>query len=400
MTLSKREKVLAVCVGFVAVFFGGRVLWGVVAGPILDRRDLRTRMEQQIAEKDEALQKAKAAEAKMADWRKTRSLPGNVLEAQSQYYNWLLSLAEKPGLKLSPSKKVDAKTVASAKGKAALSYNALTFNLQGQVSLSNLIEFLYKFYCVGYLHQVRKLNIQPVAKSTDLSVTLTIEALWLPGADRKDKLDPPKRPLTVELAAYTKDIVDRKPFSPPEKPPIIDTGPKVVETRPPPFDITKFTQVTGIVVGRDGQPEVMIKAHTLGKEFRLHQGDPLIVGQFKATIGQVGNRDVEILIAGRIDPVRIPLGGTITKNDELTKPSAEAAPAPTETKGRPPGPPFSAGKAGEPGAKTPQGPTFSKEDFEKMRAGRNRGGKKGGRGGFGPGGFSPDGGDTKRKRGE
>jgi hypothetical protein len=398
MTLSKREKVLAVCVGFVAVFFGGRVLWGVVAGPILDRRDILSGIEKQIDEKDELLQEAKAAEARMADWRKTRSLPGNVLEAQSQYWNWLLGLAKEnfPGLKLEMAKKVDAKAAASAKGKA-VSYNALTYNLKGQGSLSNLIQFLYKFYSVGYLHQVRTLNINPVPKSTDLTVTMQVEALSLPGAEAKEKLDLPKRPLAVELAAYTKDIVDRKPFSPPERP---KPPPPPGDDNPPPprpaFDITKFTQVTGIVVGRDGQPEVMIKAHTLGKEFRLHQGDPLIVGQFKATIGQVGDRDVEILIAGRTDPVRIPLGGTITKNDEFTKPSAEPAPPPTETKGRPP---VSTGKAGEPGAKTAEGPTYSKDFVEKVRAGKGRG-KKGGRGGFGPGGSSPEGGDTKRKRGE
>ena len=215
MTLSKREKVLAVCVGFVAVFFGGRVLWGVVAGPILDRRDILTGIEKQIEEKDELLQEAKAAEAKMADWRKTRSLPGNAVEAQSQYYIWLLGLAKEnfPGLTPVVAKKVDAKTAASAKGKA-VSYNALTYNLKGQGSLKQLIEFLYKFYSVGYLHQVRTLSINPVPKSTDLTVTMQVEALSLPGADAKEKLDLPKRRLTVELAAYTKDIVDRKPFAP------------------------------------------------------------------------------------------------------------------------------------------------------------------------------------------
>jgi hypothetical protein len=197
--------------------------------------------------------------------------------------------------------------------------------------LSQLIEFLYKFYSAGYLHQIRSIDIKVVEKSNDLSVVLLVEILSLPDSPRTGELPkvsaPAKKP-EATLEVYRTDIADRNPFSPPPKP--VVAGP-VEPPKPPPeppkaeFDVSKHVVVTGIVIV-DGMPEALVKDRTTDQVYRLHPGDAIAFGTFKGTVGRIGEREVEFLI-GSGDPVRVGLNEPLKKSDNSVSADAKAGPA-------------------------------------------------------------------------
>ncbi len=397
MTLTRREKVLA---GIVGVFFVGAAAyagWSVVANPILDRRTVLAGMEEDLEKKRQDLDSALKARERMADLR-NRSLPRDADVAKSEYQAWLLKLAEKH----LRNHRVDMVTVGgTTRGRATRpTFNRFAFTVKGQASLSKLIALLYEFYSAGYLHQVHNLVLQPIQKSTDLTVTVDVQALSLPDAPVREKLEPikPERPLPVDLATYNKEIADRKPFEPftPEPAVIIKTKepdpPKVV-----PFDPSKYAVITGIV-REDDVPLVFVSCRTTGEKLQLRSGEKFKVGELAGTIGRIGDREVEIVLAGKSEPIRRSVGDSLTKNDQPEQKPAEAVPGSADAKGKPP---VLAGKTAGPGSMGRDGGGPSR-DFPKF------GGKKGGKGrrgfgpgdsgpgNFGPGGPSRDGGDRKR----
>jgi len=398
MTLSKREKVLAGVVGVFFVAGSAYALWGVVASPILNRRTVLTAMEQQLEKKQQDLEAALKAKEKMADLRK-RSLPPDVNVAKSEYQAWLLKLAEKH----LRNHKVDVVTVGGTTGGKATrpTFNRFAFMVKGQASLSKLLALLYEFYSAGYLHQVHSLVLKPIPKSTDLDVTVEVRALSLLDAPARDKLEPikPERPLPVDLAAYDKEIAGRDPFSPyvPPRPPD-PPGPKTPD--PPkvvPFDPSKWAVITGIV-REDDVPLVFVSCRTTGEKLRRRTGEKLEIGTFKGTIGRIGDREVEIQLAGQSEPIRRSVGDSLTKNDQPEQKPAEAVPGSADAKGKPPalaektaGPPSSGRDGGGP----PR--DFSKFTGKKGGKGRRSfGSGDSGPGNSGPGGPSRDGGDRKR----
>jgi len=400
MTLSKREKVLA---GIVGVFFVGAAAyagWSVVGNPILDRGTVLTGMEEQLNKKQQDLEAALKAKERMADLRK-RSLPPDVRVAKGEYQAWLLKLAEKHLRNYS----VDVNTVGgTTRGKAtAPTFNRFAFTVKGRASLGNLIALLYDFYSAGYLHQVHSLGLKPIQKSPDLDVTVEIQALSLLDAPARDKLEPikPDRPLPVDLAAYDKEIAGRKPFSPYEPPlPPEPKKPVVVEKKPEPFDPSKYAVITGIV-REDDVPLVFVSCRTTGEKLRLRSGEKFKVGDLAGTIGRIGDREVEIVLAGKSEPILRSVGDSLTKNDQPEQKPPEAGPGSADTKGKPPalagktaGPPSSGRDGGGP-----------PRDFSKFggktrgkRGGRGPGSGDSGSGNSGPGGPSRDGGDRYRKR--
>jgi hypothetical protein len=403
MTLTRREKVLA---GIVGVFFVGAAAyagWSVVANPILDRRTVLTGMEQDLEKKRQDLDSALKARERMADLR-NRSLPRDANVAKSEYQAWLLKLAEKH----LRNHKVDVNAVGgTTRGKATRpTFNRFAFTVKGQASLGKVIALLHEFYSDGHLHQVHSLVLRPIQKSTDLDVTVEIQALSLPDAPIRDKLETikPERPLPVDLATYNKEIADRKPFEPftPE-PVIVDKPPPPDPPKVVPFDPSKYAFITAIV-REDDVPSVFVSCRTTGEKLRLRSGEKFKVGELAGTIGRIGDREVEIVLAGKSEPILRSVGDSLTKNDQPEQKPPEAGPGSADAKGKPPalaektaGP--GPGSMGRDGGGPPR-------DFSKFGGGKTRGkrGMRGpgsgdsGPGNSGPGGPSRDGGDRNRKR--
>jgi len=75
-------------------------------------------------------------------------------------------------------------------------YNRLTFTVQGQANFKGVVLMLNDFHRTSLLHQVRNLSIlrpqtpRQGATRDDLDVALTVEALLITGADKRDALMP------------------------------------------------------------------------------------------------------------------------------------------------------------------------------------------------------------------
>lgn len=320
MTLSKREKRLAIAVGGFGVPLALWLLYGLICGDIdilkseiaVHRANLEKFQEQVI--------RGKKAQDRMAQWNR-QALPSDSARAGSLYKTWLLEIAGKAGFR---QKKVEPGEVRS-RGDV---YQQLPFTVRGQATLDELVKFLYEFYSAGHLHQIRRLMIRPSEKSKDLDLVITIEALSLPKADRKDELskEPGKRLALGSLEEYRKAIAGRNVLAPYQPPvvaapaPRIEPGPRVE-----PFDASKFAFVTGIVEV-NGKPQVWVKARTTDEKFQLYQGDGLQIGPFQATIARINPRDVEIEVQGQRHT--IPLGGSVRGGEGETKPAEPGEPRP------------------------------------------------------------------------
>jgi len=310
MTISEREKILAVVVVVLLVPAAGWVIFQSLGGLMSDLRARETNLSDELEKKSGQIEALEPAEQQWNAW-KAASLPAKANEARQQYKAWLYEL-------VAPPKFQQANVDASLKGTVPGVYQKLEFKIGGQATLEQLTQFLYAFDSAGHLHLIRHIEMKPVGKSGDLRLDITIEALALDQADRADKLSelPGKRLAQAGLADY-KLIADRNLFAPytPPKPKLVER-PAPPEPKAEPFDPSKYAQFTGIVAVEGQAPEAWLKSRTTDEKFYLRPGDPFEIGPLKGTVIRIGAREVEIEVAG----VRhvVPLGESVRKAEGET----------------------------------------------------------------------------------
>jgi hypothetical protein len=99
---------------------------------------------------------------------------------------------------------------AAAKGPPPV-FRTLTFNVQGQATLDGLVKMLEEFHRASLLQQARAISVQKpqdrnAARGGALDVTMTVEALMVAGAERREELLPPStvaRPKVLAEAGRT-----------------------------------------------------------------------------------------------------------------------------------------------------------------------------------------------------
>jgi hypothetical protein len=167
---------------------------------------------------------------------------------------------------------------------------------------------MYEFYAAGHLHQIRLIDVNTVPNSPDLDVNIDVEALSLPGADRKNKLteDRGKALQLTKLPDYGKTIVKRDLFAP-----FRPAG-----SQPAP-DVAQSTFVTAILAV-NGRGEVWLVDRTTGKDWKLHEGEPFEVGSLHGTIKSIGTHDILVNVAGRAR--RYHTGDNLRGGEEMQKP--------------------------------------------------------------------------------
>ncbi len=135
-----------------------------------------------------------------------QSLPSDTEVARSLYQAWLVGLVGSAGF-ISPN--VDSSEPITRKGL----YSSLGFSVRGRATLEQLTRFLYDFYRADHLHHIESLNLTPVPRSDELDITLSIEALSLPDATRKDRLSTraSDRLASNRLADY-RPVIERNLF--------------------------------------------------------------------------------------------------------------------------------------------------------------------------------------------
>lgn len=297
MKLERREKILAAVAGGLTLLLAGWFLF--FSGSSLSYSQLgarRDRLSLETAKKENQVKTAAAAARRLAEWQ-CRALPSEVADARVQYQAWLRELADR----LQFQQPTIESTGVESKPKT---YSLLKYKVHGRTNIAKLTEFLHEFYSAGHLHQIRLIDVSTVPNSPEIEVNIDVEAMSLPGADRKNKLTEERgKSLRLgKLSDYSQAIVTRNLFGP---------------FRPQGPDATELTFVTAILAV-DGRSEVWLVNRTSGQDWKLHEGDRFEVSALHGTVKSIGARDIVVEVDGRLRRFRS--GENLGGGEEIKKP--------------------------------------------------------------------------------
>jgi hypothetical protein len=320
MAMNKRERTLAIVTGGLMALVAGRFLLVGLVGPPASLLAERNGLAAEVEKKQDRLDAAARAQKQLDEWGR-RSLPSVSETARSLYQNWLLE-------QLAGAKIQQVKVQSNPKTPVAGVYDRLPFTVQGRGTAEQFTGFLHRFYSAGHLHKIRLMTVKPIKDSPDLDVTLTVEALCLPGADRPDRLADVAsgRLAQSDVESYVKAIGARRLFSPYEPPKVVVAEPPKEEPKPPEFEHANHLAVTG--TGEvDGRPQAWLTVRTTGEKSRTFEGEAFEFKQFKGKVLRVLDRGVELEISGK--RYTVALGQTIEKATAIAdKPPAGDAEKP------------------------------------------------------------------------
>ncbi len=366
MILNKRERTLAIAVAALLVAFIGWQVFAAISDPLGQLRAQQVNLANDLERKTREKETLAKTKARLEDWQR-RSLPTDVELASGLYLRWLSGLAQKC---FSTDFKQRRPVPSALRG----IYDKLHVIFDAQGTLDELTRFLHGFYSAGHLHMVYNLMIEPGEKPGEMKFTITVEALILPGADRKKELTklPGNRLASADVNAY-KVIAERNLLAPYASP-----KPLEVAKAPPPkleFDPSRYAYATAIVGGRDGRLEVWLRKRTTDETLTLHEGDPLEVGPFKGMVARISPREFEILLEGEPNkPYVVAIGDNLRGTESAAKPSGPEGPPPKPDV-KPAGPPeIKPPATPETGARAKV--EIDREAALKNRIDRRRGGKK------------------------
>lgn len=310
--MSSRERNLLMAAAGVAVLVIGWQGYVWTTGALDAKRSQLTKLEQEITKQRGIVRRGEQATRQLAEWEE-QSLPANVELARAQYQKWLLDAVGKAGF---DDANVDTGRLSSAlrtgeNGQREVVYYRLPFTVSGRGTLEELTRFLYGFYRLNHLHRIQRMSVQPIEKSKKLELTMSIDALVLPGAM-------PEKPLAKsdsrqlawdDLKDYEEVIVKRNLFAeytppPPPPRPVVrreerpKPPPRPTPSPKPRFDPSKHAFVTAIVeIGN--RPQVWINSRTDGKTFKVSPGEKIEIGPFEATVLRIGNKNVILHYEGK-----------------------------------------------------------------------------------------------------
>lgn len=381
--MQQRERQLVKITGVVGLIAAVQFGYTFIQGAFDERQTRIDALKQELENKDSAKVRGKRAQKRMEEWNR-RSLPSNLDRARSLYQNWLANKVE--DLRLAKAE-VSSGTAIPRQG----IYNRLPFTVRGQGNLSQITQLLYEFYRADHLHQVQRLTLTPIVapggdssaqasmptpnaageqtsqpasgppgafgpgmfgmrgmfggrgmpgmdQMTLFDISMSIEALVLPGADRNDQLNTAtsKRLAFEELDDYRRPITRRNVFAP------------YVE-RPQSGDESQDAYITA-VMKVDGRLQAWLSFRNLGMIRKLREGDRIDVGSVHATVATIREQAIEIESDGKRR--KVSLGSSLAESQELSKAestsdsSGSAAPVKDA-------PPPEAATAGSPGAALP-----------------------------------------------
>jgi len=285
MKMQRREKLLVYATGgLLAAMAGWYLLFGGDSRTDVQFEIERTRLVGEVEAKQDMVLADQRDAKRLKEWRRS-ALPPDRVDARRLYQNWLRGLANRFHFR---QLSIESKEVESRRDM----FTRMSFSVRGHVTLADLTQFLYDFYTAGHLHQIRQLDMKPVEHSSELDVSLTVEAMSLPNADQKDQLskEPGRGLRLAKLDNYRGPIVKRNLFAPYTPPPPV--GPRVAEKkndkRDPPVDTAQFAFVTGFTEV-DGLRQVWIQDRMAGKVWKLKEGEKFKIGQLRGTVRKIAS---------------------------------------------------------------------------------------------------------------
>jgi hypothetical protein len=204
-----RERLLALVVGSLAVFFVGFFVFMWIYGRFDRRSKQIAQLTSDIRKFEKQADQGLAAARKIAQYEQ-RSLPANPDIAKTRYQAWLVNVMEAADL-IEPDVRAQ-----STQGSAKDLFIRQFFTVEANGTLPQVVELLHEFYSVDWLHRINDLKLLPVKDSKLLNISMRIETLSLPKAASVDKLEPrPSRRLALaNRDAYYDAIVGRNFFGP------------------------------------------------------------------------------------------------------------------------------------------------------------------------------------------
>lgn len=226
---NSRERLLLVIVGAFALLIAGFFLISWISGQFSRRETEIARLNDEIKKFDRQVKLGRAASHKIVQYEE-RSLPADAEIASSKYQSWFVNEMERAEL-IEP----DVHTGPTVGGAKDL-FIKHSFLIEAKGTLPQLVELLYEFYRVDWLHRIIDLKLRPFKDSKLLSIMMHVEALSLKKASSLDKLQP-RISHRLQLAnrdAYYDSIVGRNVFGPRnQEPSIAVTGSLDVFARRP-----------------------------------------------------------------------------------------------------------------------------------------------------------------------
>jgi hypothetical protein len=197
-----------IVLGLILLAGVGLMVYQFIAAPLRDRSRTIGRIKSEIAEKEARRDQILADKPKLELWRK-QSLPADVGLARMDYEKYLQKLFKESGFEgttIIPGK-LDSRTATTVPGKKEQSFTPLTFTVEVNGELADLVEFLEHFYRTPLLHEIKSMSIsRPINNlptqagpagprfqqqpKNQLNVKMSIEALILHDADKRNELLP------------------------------------------------------------------------------------------------------------------------------------------------------------------------------------------------------------------
>ncbi len=186
-----KNRWLLVALGLAVLFFAGDAGYRrFYEEPVREHQRVVEQLEKRLAD-----DKLKVAQAKNVGQQleelEQQSLPWDAEMARARYQDWLLGLAQEAKLTNTSVDSGDpvAVTASRGRGKApAELYKRFNFSLRSRGDLGQITRFLYDFYRGGHLHKIRTLSLNPLEQGQQVDLSVAIEALALPNADRQAEL--------------------------------------------------------------------------------------------------------------------------------------------------------------------------------------------------------------------
>ena len=186
-----RNRWLLIALGLVVLFFAGDAGYRkFYEEPAQDRERSKEQLSKRLSAAKVELAKSKGVSEQLEQLER-KSLPWDAEMARARYQDWLLQLAKDAKLTGTNVDSGDpvAMTATSGKGKrSAEMFKRFSFSLNGRGDLGQVTKFLYNFYRGGHLHKIRSMSLNPIGQGQEVNLSLSIEALALPNADREAEL--------------------------------------------------------------------------------------------------------------------------------------------------------------------------------------------------------------------
>lgn len=286
--MTQREKILAGAVGLMVVaWFGSSALTRYRDAVETNRTKLRD-AEQQVSQARTAKLRGQRALTKLRRWQK-QALPTNADIANSLYQDWLQKQFTEAGLKVS-----DIKSSAGLRGPNDRTQQ-FTFAVTATGQMSQLVDFLSRFYRAGHLQRISRASLSPAKEGNDLAISLTVDAMSMSDSPRADSLSDLESNLPLpSLTEFQAAIAKRDLFS------------SALASKP--VNEADQALVSGMTLGEKGW-QMSIRIKDSGRMLYFRAGDAIQVGTFTGKVSEIDGRRALVEKDGR--QMQVQLGQTL-----------------------------------------------------------------------------------------